>query len=144
MKGPKTPQKGQRGITKKVKVHREHNPKKTCLLHGHADVLAAQRTGKSKLQFPHSTLAKKCYPSAVTKENVTHPSYTILPAFLGSCLAQQHQQPLITLQSTGHSCNKSARCTTQQLLIRTFSHNKCRTYFIKHNWTGQKCSMSLI
>lgn len=51
--GPQnTPMKGQRGITKKVKVHREHNPKKTCLLGtGQANVLAAQRTQKASYSF---------------------------------------------------------------------------------------------
>lgn len=74
-KGPKTPQQGQRGITTKVKVHREHNPKKTCLLRGQANVLAAQSTGKATYSrlilywqevLPHCSdtgLLGKCHPS---------------------------------------------------------------------------------
>lgn len=117
-------------------------------------MLAAQRT--PKLQFPHSALAQSaahCTDTGLLGNFISHPSKTIYPILPGSCLPQQHQQPVITFQSSGHSCNKIACCTTRQLLIRSFSHSKYRIYFIKQNYTGEfhcsispgeKCSMSLI
>lgn len=44
-----TPRKGQRGITKNLKVHKEHNPKQTCLLGTLGQ--AAQRTQKASCSF---------------------------------------------------------------------------------------------
>lgn len=114
------------------------------------------KDSEGKLEFPHSVLVEMlphCTDTGLLGNAISHPSKTIHPLFPGSCLPQQHQQPVITFQSIGHSCNKIACCTTQQLLIRSFSYSKYRIYFIKQNYTGelhcaispgQKCSMSLI
>lgn len=125
---------------------------------GQANVLPAQRTRRASQSFLTLYWQKVlpyCTDTGLPGEfhEPIFPTQFALFIFPGTCLAQQHQQPVIPFQSTGHSCNKIACCTTQQLLIRTFSQNKHRIYFIKQNWTrefhctvlpGQKCSMSLI
>lgn len=97
------------------------------------------RDSENNLQFPQPVLARSTTlmdsTRAACKILWDHLSDTIYPIFFGSCLAQPHQQPTMTLQSTGHSCNEIVCCTTEQLLGRTSLYNKYYIYFIKRNWT---------
>lgn len=69
----------QRGITKKVKVHQEHNPKKTLSLGTEqADVLAADKGLRKQVTVPSFCTSKKHYPTALEQscsENFMRPSF---------------------------------------------------------------------
>lgn len=71
--------KGQRGITKKVKVHKEHNPKKTFSLGtGQADAPAADKGLGKQATVPSFCTGKKYYPTVLQQsrsENFMRPSF---------------------------------------------------------------------
>lgn len=80
--------KGQWGITKKVKVHKEHNPKKTFLLGtGQADVLAVDQGLRKQVIVPSFCTGKMYYPTVLNQsclENFMRSSFWHnLPYFPG-------------------------------------------------------------
>lgn len=125
-----------RGITKKAKVHQEHNPKKTFVLGtGQADVLTAEKGLQNQVTVPSFHTSKQYSPTVLKQSCLENfmTQFTLFSwalAWLSNIGSQRPQFKALVTHAIKLAC-----CTTEQLLLRNSLYNKYKICFIKENCT---------